>query len=53
MVTNGDNSAISANEPIDDPFETVMIYWSYDGFNGDKDFNDDNAFLLIFLLIKL
>ena len=50
MVTNGDNGTIGANGANNDPFETMMIYWSYngsngdDGFNGDNGFNDDNGF---------
>ena len=53
MVTNGDNGTIGANGANDDPFETMMIHWSYNGsngsngdngFNGDYDFNDDNGF---------
>ena len=46
MVTNGDNGAIGANRANDDPFETMMIHWSYNGDNGDNgdnDFNGDNS----------
>ena len=43
MVTNGDNGTIGANEANDDPFETMMIYWSYNGSNGDNGFNGDNG----------
>ena len=32
MVPNGNNGTIGAN---DDPFETMMIHWSYNGANGD------------------
>ena len=44
MVTNGDNGTIGANGANDDPFETMMIHWSYNGFNGDNGFNCDNGF---------
>ena len=44
MVTNGDNDTIGANGAnYDDPFETMMIHWSYNGSNGDNGFNDDNG----------
>ena len=46
MVTNGDNGTIGANGSNDDPFETLMIHWSYNGSNGsnsDNGFNDDNG----------
>ena len=44
MVTNGDNGTIGANGSNDDPFETMMIHWSYNGSNGDNGSNDDNGF---------
>ena len=50
MVTNGDNGTIGANRANDDPFETMMIHWSYNGSNGvtgsndDSGSNDDNGF---------
>ena len=33
-------------EPMsnDDPFETMVIHWSYNGSNGENSFNDDNGF---------
>ena len=40
MVTNGDNGTISAN---DDPFETMMIHWSYNGDNGSNGDNCSNG----------
>ena len=43
MVTNGDNGTIGANGSNDDPFETMMIHWSYNGSNGDNGSNDDNG----------
>jgi hypothetical protein len=43
MVTNGDNGTIGANGTNDDPFETMMIHWSYNGPNGDNGFNGDNC----------
>ena len=43
MVTNGDNGTIDANGANDDPFETMMIHWSYYGSNGDNGFNGDNG----------
>jgi hypothetical protein len=43
MVTNGDNGIIGANGANDDPFETMMIHWSYNGSNGDHGFNGDNG----------
>ena len=46
-MTNCDNGTIGANEANDDPFETMMIHWSYNGYNGsngDYDFNDDIGF---------
>ena len=43
MVTNGDNGTIGANGSNDDPFETMMIHWSYNGSNGDNGFNGDNG----------
>ena len=33
--TNGDSSNIGANGDNDDPLETIMIHWSYNG--GDVD----------------
>ena len=36
MVTNGDNGTIGAKGANDDPFETMMIHWSYNGANGDN-----------------
>jgi hypothetical protein len=43
-VTNGDNGTIGANGANDDPFETMMIHWSYNCSNGDNGSNDDNGF---------
>ena len=43
MVTNGDNGTIGATGANDDPFETMMIHWSYNGFNDDNGFNGDNG----------
>ena len=43
MVTNGDNGTIGANEANDDPFEMMMIYWSYNGSNSDNGSNDNNG----------
>ena len=43
MVTNGDNGTIGANGSNDDPFETMMIHWSYNGSNDDNGFNGDNG----------
>ena len=40
MVTNGDNGAIGAN---DDPFETMMIHWWYNGPDGDNGSDGDNC----------
>ena len=39
MVTNGDNGTIGANGASDDPFETMMIHWSYNGDNGNNNSN--------------
>ena len=43
MATNGDNGTIGANGANDDPFETMMIHWSYNGSNSDNGSNDDNG----------
>ena len=43
MVTNGDNCTIGANGANDDPFETMMIHWSYNRSNGDNGCNGDNG----------
>ena len=43
MVSNGDNGTIGANEANDDPFETIMIHWSYNGFNDDNGSKGDNG----------
>ena len=42
MVTNGDNGDIGANGDKDDPFETMVIHWWYNGPNGDNDSDGDN-----------
>ena len=42
MVTNGDSGNIGDN---DDPLETMMIYWSYNGTNGDNIANGDNGII--------
>ena len=39
MVTNGNNGTIGANGANDNPFETMMIHWSYNGSNGDDGFH--------------
>ena len=44
MATNRNNGAIGAHGANDDPFETMMIHWSYNGSNGDNGFNDANGF---------
>ena len=43
-VTNGDNGTIGANEANDDPFETIMIHWSYNGSNDDNGSNNGNKY---------
>ena len=43
MVTNCDNGTIGANGANDDPFETMMIHWSYNGFNDDNGNNNSNG----------
>jgi hypothetical protein len=44
MMTNGDNGTIGANGANDDPFETMMIHWSYNGSNGENNnFNGDSG----------
>ena len=43
MVTNGDYGTIGANEANNDPFETMMIHWWYNGSNDDNDSNGDNG----------
>ena len=43
MVTNGDDGTIGANGADDDPFETMMIHWSYNGSNDDNGSNGDNG----------
>ena len=45
-VTNGGNADIDTNGANEDPFETMMIHWSYNGSNGSKrvnGFNVDNG----------
>ena len=41
MVTNGNSGNIGAN---DDPLDTIMIHWSYNGGNVDNNANDDIGF---------
>ena len=41
MVTHGNSVNIGANGDNDDPLETMMIHWSY---NGDNNANGDNGF---------
>ena len=43
MVTNCDNGTIGANGANDDPFETMVIHWSYNGSNGDNGFMNDDS----------
>ena len=42
-VTNGNNGFIGANGANDDPFETMMIHWSYNGPDGDNGSDGDNG----------
>ena len=44
MVTNGDSANIGANGENDDPLETRMIHWSYNGGNVDNNANGENGF---------
>ena len=41
--TNGDNGTIGANGANDDPFETIMVHWSYSGSNDNNGSNGDNG----------
>ena len=43
MVTNGDSGNIGANSDNDDPLETMMIHWSYNGGNCDNYDNGSNG----------
>ena len=40
-MTNGDSGNIGANSDNDDPLETMMIHWSYNGGNCDN--GDDGS----------
>ena len=43
MVTHGNSGNISANGDSDDPLDTIMIHWSYNGGNVDNNANDNNG----------
>ena len=43
MTTNGDNGTVDANGANDDPFETMMIHWSFNGSNGDNSFDGNTG----------
>ena len=43
MVTNGDSGNIGANGDNDDPLETMVIHWSYNGGSVDNSANGDNG----------
>ena len=43
MVTNGDSGNIGTNGEIDDPLETMVIHWSYNGGSVDNSANGDNG----------
>ena len=40
---NGDSENIGANDDNNDPLETIMMHWSYNGGNVDNSANGNNG----------